>query len=184
MPTAAIARTAFPCSGRNPRVTVVAHGDRPDSSTRTTGTVAPDAGSKHPSSSESSSAARTRARSWPRPRRCRCRVGPRRAVAVWALDVPLPCGPSTCRCRVGPRRAVAVWALDVPLPCGPSTRPSRRSAAGCVGGHFRAAVAVWALDAPFSEVRSRLCGWTLPCQWFGQLDDSDWSRRDNTRTGV
>ena len=30
----------------------------------------------------------------------------------------------------------------------------------------------------------RLCGWTLPCQWFGQLDDSDWSRRDNTRTGV
>lgn len=28
------------------------------------------------------------------------------------------------------------------------------------------------------------CGWTLPCQWFGQLDDSDWSRRDNTRTGV
>src|SRR5450755_4212861 len=28
------------------------------------------------------------------------------------------------------------------------------------------------------------CGWTLPCQWFGQLDDSDWSRRDSTRTGV
>ena len=29
-----------------------------------------------------------------------------------------------------------------------------------------------------------LCGWTLWCQWFGQLDDSGWSRRDSARTGV
>src|SRR5450755_2072258 len=29
-----------------------------------------------------------------------------------------------------------------------------------------------------------VCGWTLPCQWFGQLDDSNWSRRDSARTGV
>src|SRR5450755_861627 len=34
------------------------------------------------------------------------------------------------------------------------------------------------------EIRCRFCGWTLPCQWFGQLDDSNWSRRDSARTGV
>jgi hypothetical protein len=112
------------------------------------------------------------------------------------------------------RRTTPVVGARLPLPCGALDSPSRRSAAGCgcalgcqrsarrdVSG--RAVLSATGRSGPEPSAWGRVttsarlsfdrrstrrdairCGWTLPCQWFGQLDDSDWSRRDSTRTGV